>query len=125
MPQYRVRQGMHFGASKEYKAGDVVELTEAEALGFLDKLALADETDGRELVTTAPGLFETTAADTGEDAPHTAVVADTLPDGFPYADKLAAGGYTTLTAVDSASDDDLLAVKGIGKASLQAIREAL
>lgn len=129
MPKYTVRTGMRFGASNEYKAGDVVELSEAEALGFLDKLALSDETGGRELTASAPNTFATTAAETGDDAPHTAVVtdglSDALPDGFPYADKLTAGGYTTLTAVAQATDADLLDVKGIGKASLQAIREAL
>lgn len=110
MPKYTVRTGMRFGASNEYKAGDVVELSEADALGFLDKLALRDETGGRELTASAPSTFATT---------------DALPDGFPYADKLTAGGYTTLTAVAQATDADLLDVKGIGKASLQAIREAL
>lgn len=41
MPTYRVKPGFTHGASDQYKAGDTVELTEAEAAGFLDKLELA------------------------------------------------------------------------------------
>lgn len=36
--QYRVKAGRVFGAKDEYKQGDTVELTEAEAEAFLDKL---------------------------------------------------------------------------------------
>lgn len=38
--QYRVRPGFHHGAQGQYGPGAVVELTEAEAAGFLDKLEL-------------------------------------------------------------------------------------
>ncbi len=36
--QYRVRPGFRFGTFDEHGPGDVVELTEYEAGGFLDKL---------------------------------------------------------------------------------------
>lgn len=38
MPQYRVRPGVRHGARGQYGPGDVVELTEREASGFMDKL---------------------------------------------------------------------------------------
>ena len=38
MALYRVKPGYVHGAQKQYTAGAVVELTEQEALGFLDKL---------------------------------------------------------------------------------------
>ena len=38
MPKYRVKPGKTFGAGGRYPAGSVVELTEVEAKGFLDKL---------------------------------------------------------------------------------------
>lgn len=40
MPKYRVKPGFTHGAGNQYKAGDIVELTEEEAAGFLDKLEL-------------------------------------------------------------------------------------
>jgi hypothetical protein len=35
---YRVKAGQHWGTNPELQAGDTVELTEAEAAGFEDKL---------------------------------------------------------------------------------------
>jgi hypothetical protein len=43
MPKYRVKPGMRHGAGNQYGPGDEVELTEAEARGFLDKLELVPE----------------------------------------------------------------------------------
>lgn len=45
MPSYRVRPGVRFGAAKQHGPGDVVELSEREAKGFLDKLELVREPD--------------------------------------------------------------------------------
>ena len=45
MPQYRVRPGRTFGWKDDVGPGEVVELTEAEAAGFLDKLKLIEEED--------------------------------------------------------------------------------
>lgn len=43
MPEYRVKPGYSHGTGKRYGAGDIVELTEVEAQGFLDKLELVIE----------------------------------------------------------------------------------
>ena len=41
---------------------------------------------------------------------------------YPYAGVLASGGFATLEAAQNASDDELLAVKGFGPASLKEFR---
>lgn len=46
-----------------------------------------------------------------------------LPPGFPAADLLRAAGLTTLAAVRACPD--LTAVKGVGRATAEKIREAL
>ena len=46
--RYRVRQGYTFGAYDQHTAGAVVELSEAEAGPFLDKLEPAEEEGGPE-----------------------------------------------------------------------------
>jgi hypothetical protein len=43
--RYRVKEGMKHGAHNEYGAGDILELTESEARGFMDKLELAEKPD--------------------------------------------------------------------------------
>lgn len=40
MPTYRVKPGYRHGARKQHGPGDTVELSAAEAAGFLDKLEL-------------------------------------------------------------------------------------
>lgn len=40
---YRVKPGQRFGVGKRLGPGDTVQLTEAEAQGFLDKLELVPE----------------------------------------------------------------------------------
>ena len=42
---YRVRPGFRFGALNQYEPGDVVQLEEAAALGFLDKLEPVEEVE--------------------------------------------------------------------------------
>jgi hypothetical protein len=44
---YRVKEGQTWGTNPELQAGDTVELTEAEAAGFEDKLELADGSQPR------------------------------------------------------------------------------
>lgn len=43
--RYRVRAGFRHGARREFGPGDVLELTEQEAAGFLDKLEPVDDDD--------------------------------------------------------------------------------
>ena len=40
---YRVKLGYRHGKNKEHGPGDIVEMTEFEAFGFLDKLELVEE----------------------------------------------------------------------------------
>jgi hypothetical protein len=44
--------------------------------------------------------------------------------GFPGADALVAGGFDSREKIRAASDEDLLALEGIGEATLKKIREA-
>ncbi len=44
MPNYRVKTGKTFGPGGRYPAGTILELTEAEAKGFEDKLERAADT---------------------------------------------------------------------------------
>lgn len=44
-------------------------------------------------------------------------------DAYPYADILSAGGYKDWAAVNKATDEQLLALDGIGPARLKEIRE--
>lgn len=62
-----------------------------------------------------------------DGAPEGGKAADTdaVPDGFPGRDALAAGGFTTLSAIRAAKDSDLDKVTGIGPATLKEIRAAL
>lgn len=45
-----------------------------------------------------------------------------LPEGFPGREELEAAGYTTTEQVTDAADEDLLAIKGVGRGTLAKIR---
>lgn len=47
---------------------------------------------------------------------------DDLPADFPHREALTQAGYGALLLVRMASDDELLAIEGIGKAKLKDIR---
>jgi|ERR1051325_642130 hypothetical protein len=47
-----------------------------------------------------------------------------LPEDFPMRELLAESGYASIEAVKAASDEDLLAIDGIGDARLKDIRKA-
>lgn len=49
-------------------------------------------------------------------------VVDDLPANFPEREALTQAGYGALLLVRMASDDELLAIEGIGKAKLKDIR---
>lgn len=51
--------------------------------------------------------------------------ADDLPEDFPERDLILGTQWTTVSALNAASDEELLAVDGIGPAKLKAIRTAL
>ncbi len=69
--RYQVKPGYTHGAFGQYQAGDVVEMTEAEALGFLDKLQpLAPEPVAPEPVEPEPVEADPVAPEaTATDAP--------------------------------------------------------
>ena len=59
--------------------------------------------------------------------PKPELAAKSLEDEFPglkanYVKVLEEAGFTTKASIDKASDKDLLALKGIGKATLKIIR---
>ncbi|MGY2892481.1 helix-hairpin-helix domain-containing protein [Deinococcus sp. UYEF24] len=74
-----------------------------------------------ELVHLSPTVSEVPEADVQvEPAPPEVP----LPDAFPEAERLRTAGYRTLGAVQEATDEDLRAIEGVGKAKLEAIRAA-
>lgn len=60
-----------------------------------------------------------------EEAGSPASQGTPLPEGFPARDLLLAAGYTTLERVQAATDEELLAIQGIGRRLLGKIRDAL
>ena len=50
--------------------------------------------------------------------------ADVLPEGFPFRDKLRAGGVTRLSQLVAMSDEQLTRVPGIGPEQVKEIRAA-
>lgn len=56
--------------------------------------------------------------------PVAPAVTDDLPEGFPQREALTAAGFGALLLVTKASDEELLAIDGIGKATLEKIRAA-
>lgn len=108
--RYRVKPGYRFGRLKQFGPGDIVELSEAEANGFLDKLEPVSEPDDpAPAVTPTPDAWE----------------FDELSKHMRIVKLLIDAGYTTPDAVRMASDDELLAVKGIGRKALVALRVVL
>lgn len=63
--KYRVRPGILHGAQRQYKPGDVLELTEQEAAGFLDKLELVPD----EPAAAAAPVVPVAEPDAEDDAP--------------------------------------------------------
>lgn len=109
MAIYMVKAGRRFGIENQHGPGDKVELSPQEAAGFLDKLSgpLAEEVALRQ----AQGADGEPVEPSWGDLAAKTVAA------------LEAAGMTPATA-KAASDDDLLAIEGIGPAALVAIRGA-
>jgi hypothetical protein len=81
--------------------------------------------------TYGPGEIEVSGAVAkalkGEELPASAPQSsgsDGLPADFPYGEILAGSRFATLSAIRAASDEELLAVDGIGEARLKEIRKA-
>lgn len=97
MAKYRVKPGHQFGARKQHAEGAIVELTEQEAAGFLDKLELVRESKS------APQLG------------LTLVEGGLLLTQEPLQVSLRG-------AILAASDEELIAIPGIGEKSVEAVR---
>ncbi len=122
---YRVREGYRFGVGKQYGPGNIISLTEKEATPFLDKL------EHMGVVRVEVPVEEVAAPLVSEPA----VVVAAIPDEWLLFDELAKNlnmirvltenGYTTPDSVRMASDEDLLALKGIGPKALATLRSIL
>lgn len=60
----------------------------------------------------------------GAGTPSGLADTDLVPEDFPGREDLAKAGITTLSSVRGASDDELLALDGIGEATVKKIRAA-
>lgn len=115
MPTYVVKPGFTFGAGGRYGEGELVELTLVEATGFLDKLELADDPDVGQVPyvdDVDPGV----GSKKGEFWPA-GLSAKTLR-------LLRKGGYMVPFDVQSATDEKLRAIVGIGQSTVDDIRAA-
>lgn len=105
-----VRPGCRFGAFDQYGPGDIVAMTEQEAAGFSDKLAVYLD----------PASPPSLPKSMSQPAPGQAL------GGLPaqVVEALARAGLDTVARVRAASDTALLALPGVGRATLRKIREA-
>ena len=118
---WRVRHGFTFGAFNQFGPGDLVELSEFEAGGFLDKLELADGSPSPAEPVTISG----SAVVGGDALPPIWLDFGDLSKHMNMVRLLIANGYDTPAAVQVASDAELIAIKGIGPKALGALRAVL
>jgi hypothetical protein len=123
MGKYIVREGEVFGAAGQYKAGDVVELSDAEYVG-LEK-------------TLAPIQNYNMSADDGDTSgakaekvlvTNPATPAEKASEDAPKADDDDMAKYAKKAGVDAVADtaflsDAALTEKGLGKRAIKALRE--
>lgn len=111
----------------EGQALTIAELQQQLADGKVTQRLLEGQLSERDkLISELTGEVERLRARLAEAEPEPAEPSATpLPDDFPRRDKLLEAGYTTVEQVAELSDDDLMAVDGIGKASLAEIRARL
>ena len=107
----------------DYQPGDIVELTEREATGLLDKLEPVEanaEQPAKKLVTTiAPDVGDQPEEPEADDEPDDQRYL-TLPGSVIVA--LQDGGYFEDEVIKEATDDELLALDGVGPGTLRKIR---
>lgn len=115
MATYRVKPGYRHGKDGQYGPGDNIELSVEEAAGFLDKLELVEASAG---------------SATGNEQGQQPLPDDKLNSIEPWRGLdakvvlLLEAATITPAMMTSMSDDELLAVAGIGPASLTKIRAA-
>jgi hypothetical protein len=137
------------GQSRVYKAGNVKDAETLNSLVPADDLhRLMDRgvLGGKEWTGTLEGKASTKTVDNprgdirplpGERAggvnPITSVMnppagqpqGTPLPEDFPHRELLMAAGYNTIEKLSETSDEDVLAIKGIGQKALDDINAAL
>lgn len=90
------------------------------AAASVERTAKEDESSFLERIASAiEGAREASGGNT-ESEP-----GDELPEDFPHREAVTKGGFTTKAAARKATDDELLALDGIGEARLKEIRAAL
>lgn len=103
--KYVVRPGFTHGFREQYKPGDVVELSDEEYVGLEDKLVLVTNANAVESAT-------------GE--PNTPVSDLKITDGERKV--LSDAGFVTDAHILGLTDEQILAIDGIGPVALKKIR---
>jgi hypothetical protein len=97
------------------------DYTKEELKELEDKLAGKSAKVGRPDDAPPSDLDRNKKTASEDDGPKRVPVEKALPDDFPGREELVAAGYDTLSKVRKASEEDLAAIKGIGKATLTKI----
>lgn len=107
MAIYQVKQGLRFGAANQYGPGDKITLSVEEAAGFLDKLEPVE----------TPGVVDVDGDGLSTITPWNGLEAKLVL-------LLEAAGVTE-ALVPTLTDEELLAIDGLGPTALKKIRSAL
>ena len=113
------------GEYVEFVKGDILELTEQESASFGDKfepVANGKVAEGGAIGDVAFQEPAAAAPEAAADAPEPASDLEGLVSE-KIAGLLADAGYDSLAAIGDASDEDLLAIKGIGKGTVKNLRK--
>ena len=113
MATYQVKQGMRFGGANQYGPTDKIELSVEEAAGFLDKLDLVASTSSADDASTS-------SADEG-----TGSAVDGWNGLDPKVVTLLEAAEVTPATVPTLTDEELLAIDGVGAKTIEKIRSAL
>ena len=112
MPTYAVRPGVTFGKDNQYIPGDEVELSEAEAKPFLDKLAFVWNDVDVVFVDAGNAVSESSSSDI--------VSFGDLPDRAIRA--LVKAGVTP-DMLSLMTDDEIVEIEDVGLSALAKIRK--
>ena len=105
---------------KRYSTGQTMEVLEGDTA----KRRILERSGWRIVTTTVEPVKPEVPLVPEPVAPEAmSMIIDDLPDDFPERDALTDAGYGALLLVSKATDDELRAVPGIGKAKLKAIRD--
>lgn len=106
--KYQIKQGYRHGSERQWAHPDILELTDEEAAGIMDKVVLVVETDNEldsgALLATIPGMKQ------------------------EWSDALNELGVTTIAAFKGMAEtnpESILAIPGIGPAKLKALVESV